>query len=109
MFCRLLVSISFGASNIRTQVGLFAAWLPNAEIKIGHYGPLDGALFQPLEAVDGCTANWDPQSDIRFQHCCGQGHQYAGQGTRRCGVTKGNVLSRYIKKKLPCRSALWML
>ncbi len=47
------------ASNIRAQVDLFAAWLPNADIKIGHYGPLNGLLFQPLnhERCDCATQN----------------------------------------------------
>ena len=49
------------ASNIRAQVSpLFAAWLPNADIKIGDYGPINGALFQPYKQLVGLKAQPAP-------------------------------------------------
>jgi hypothetical protein len=54
------------ASEIRGETGLFATWVPNAPLEIGHYGPMRGALFQPMKQLTGLktvtgtgTANYD--------------------------------------------------
>jgi hypothetical protein len=36
------------ASQVRDETGLFANWLPNSSLNIGHYGPLHGVVFQPF-------------------------------------------------------------
>lgn len=40
-------------SQIRNQTGLFANWLPNAPLEIGHYGQINGSLFQPMNQLSG--------------------------------------------------------
>jgi hypothetical protein len=48
------------ASNIRDETGLFATWVPNAEIGIGDYGPINGVLFQPINRLDGIDSKLAP-------------------------------------------------
>ncbi len=41
------------ASEIRKKTGLFATWVPNTPLQIGHYGSMRGALFQPMAQLAG--------------------------------------------------------
>ncbi len=43
-------------SQMHDRVGFFAAWPLNQEIKIGHYGPIKGKLFQPFSQLMGLVA-----------------------------------------------------
>ena len=81
------------ASNIRAQVGLFAAWLPNAEIKIGHYGPLNGALFQPMNQLMGLYAQPGPaKATYDFTIAADRAINTQTKALADAGVTQGNVL-----------------
>ena len=81
------------ASNIRMQVGLFAAWLPNAEIKIGHYGPLNGALFQPMNQLMGLYAQPGPaKATYDFTIAADRAINTQTKALADAGVTQGNVL-----------------
>ncbi len=81
------------ASNIRTQVGLFATWLPNAEIKIGHYGPVNGALFQPFSQLTGlCSQPGPAKATYDFTIAADRAINTQAKALADAGVTKGNVL-----------------
>jgi len=81
------------ASNIRAQVGLFAAWLPNADIKIGHYGPINGALFQPYKQLVGLKAQPAPaKADYDFTIQADRAINTQTKALADAGVTQGNVL-----------------
>jgi len=43
-------------SQMHDRVGFFATWPLNQEIKIGHYGPMKGKLFQPFGQLKGLLA-----------------------------------------------------
>jgi hypothetical protein len=81
------------ASNIRAQVGLFAAWLPNADIRIGHYGSLNGALFQPLRQLKGLYAEPAPsKATYDFNIAADRTINTKTAALADAGVTSGNVL-----------------
>lgn len=47
-------------SQMHDRVGFFATWPLNQEIKIGHYGPIKGKLFQPFSQLMGLVAQEAP-------------------------------------------------
>ena len=47
-------------SQMHDRVGFFATWPLNQEIKIGHYGPIRGKLFQPFALLTALEASDSP-------------------------------------------------
>jgi hypothetical protein len=81
------------ASNIRAHIGLFATWLPNAEVKIGQYGTLDGALFQPMNQLMGLYAKPAPaKAKYDFTIAADRTINTESKALADAGVTHGNVL-----------------
>jgi hypothetical protein len=81
------------AKAIRDQTGLFATWLPNAEIKIGHYGTIKGALFQPLNQLNELDATPSPATaNYDFTIHADRSINTEAKALAEAGVSSGNVL-----------------
>ncbi len=48
------------AAEVREQTGLFATWVPNAPLEIGHYGQVRGSLFLAMNQLEGLVTTTGP-------------------------------------------------
>jgi hypothetical protein len=81
------------ASQIRKEIGIFAAWLPNALIEIGQYGQLQGALFQPQRQLKGLYAKPNPaKATYDFTIHADRAINTDAKALVQAGVTSGNAL-----------------
>jgi hypothetical protein len=81
------------ATQIRNETGKFAAWFPNAHIRIGDYGTVSGPLFQRLSHLDDVASSYGPaKAAFDFNINADRSINVDAKAAADAGVTKGNVL-----------------
>jgi hypothetical protein len=81
------------ALEIRDQTGRFANWFPNSPVDIGHYGSMQGALFQPLNQMKGLkTTIGSAVASLDFTINATRTINTNAQAVADAGLTKGKAL-----------------
>jgi hypothetical protein len=80
-------------SQMHDRVGFFATWPLNQEIKIGHYGPMKGKLFQPFAQLRGLVAQEAPgKATHDYTISADRLLNAQAKALADAGVTQGNAL-----------------